>query len=134
MKLVLFILFLLSSTVIVFLHCMLNILRHQKIFGEIDEWIASQLDPSSDVILWVLTVNPFSLLCSIFFLSRKMYFLRSPCLLVIAESISLDTSSKPTGRFFLKISSSSWIIFSVSLNELSSSDWLLKRWWWIFLK
>ena len=69
-----------------------------------------------------------------FFFSRKSCFLWSPCLLVIAESISLDTSGKPTGRFFLKLSSSSWIIFSVSLNELSSSDWLLKRWWWIFLK
>ena len=69
-----------------------------------------------------------------FFLSRKLCFLRSPCLLLIAESISLDTSGKPTVGFFLKISSSSWIILSISLNELNSSDWLLKRWWWIFLK
>ena len=68
-----------------------------------------------------------------FFFPEKCVSL-SPCLLVITESISLDTSGKPTGGFFLKISSSSWIIFSVSLNELSSSDWLLKRWWWIFLK
>ena len=69
-----------------------------------------------------------------FFLSRKLCFLRSPCLLLIAESISLDTSGKPTVGFFLKISSSSWIILSISLNELNSSDWLLKRWWWIFSK
>ena len=85
-------------------------------------------------IFWVLRVTPFSLLCSIFFLSRKLCFLRSPCLLLIAESISLDTSGKPTVGFFLKISSSSWIILSISLDELNSSDWLLKSWWWIFLK
>ena len=79
---------------------------------------------------WVFIVNPFSLLQSIFF-SVKLCFLRSPCLLLIAVSISLDTSGKPTVRFFLKISASSWIIFSISLNL---SVWLLKRWWWIFLK
>ena len=33
--------FLLSSAVMVFLHCMLNILRYEKIFCEIDESIAS---------------------------------------------------------------------------------------------
>ena len=81
-----------------------------------------------------IIVNPFSLLCSIFFLSRKPCFLRSPCLLLIAESISLDTSGKPTVGFFLKIASSSWIILSIPLDELNSSDWLLKSWWWIFLK
>ena len=90
-KLIIFILFLLSSTVIIFLRCMLNILRYEQIFCEIHEWIASQVDPSSDVIFWVLIVNPFSLLCSISFLSRKLCFLRTPCLLLIAESISLDT-------------------------------------------
>ena len=36
--------------------------------------------------------------------------------------------------FFLKISSHSWIILSIPLNEVNLSDWLLKRWWWIFLK
>ena len=133
-KLVVFSLFLLSSTVMFFLHRMLNILRYEKIFCEIDEWIASYLDPSSDVIFWVLIVAPFSLLCSISFLSRKLCFLRSPFLLLIAESISLDTSGEPTVGFFLKISFSSWIILSILLNELKSSYWLLKRWWWIFLK
>ena len=92
------------------------------------------INPSSDVTFWVLIVNPFSLLCSTCFFSRKLCFLRSPCLLLIAESISLDTSGKPNVGFFLKISSSSWIILSISLNELNSNDWLLKRWWWIFLK
>ena len=80
----------------------------------------------------MLIANPFSIF--FFFLSRKLCFLRSPCLLLIAESISLDTSGKPTVGFFLKISSSSWIILSISRNELNSSDWLLKRLWWIFLK
>ena len=37
-------------------------------------------------------------------------FLQSPFLLLIAESISLDISVKPTVGFFLKISSSSGII------------------------
>ena len=61
-------------------------------------------------------------------------FLWSSCLLLIAESISLDTSGKLTVGFFLKISSSSCVILSISLNELNSSEWLLRRWWWIFLK
>ena len=101
--------------------------KHFEIFCEIDEWL--RRSP-----IFRLIVNPFSLLCSIFFLSRKLCFLRSPCLLLITESISLDTFSKPTVRFYLKISSSSSIIFSISLDELNSSDWLLKRWRWVFLK
>ena len=43
-------------------------------------------------------------------------------LLLIAESVSLDTSGKPTVRFFLKITSPSWMILSVSLDELNSID------------
>ena len=66
-KLVIFILFLSSLIVIIFLHYILNILRYEKIFCETDERIALKLDPSSDVIFWVLIVNSFSLLCSIFF-------------------------------------------------------------------
>ena len=78
-------------------------------------------------------VNPFSPLWSIFF-SRKLCSLWSPCLLIIAESISLDTSRKLIVGFFLKITSPSWIILSISLDELNSVDRLLKSWWWIFLK
>ena len=74
------------------------------------------------------------LLWGIFFLSRKPCFLRSPYLLFIAESISLDTSSKPTVGFFLKTASPSLIVLSISLDELISSDWLLKSRWWILLK
>ena len=36
----------------------------------------------------------------VFFFLRKLYFLLSPCVLLIAESISLDASSKPTVGFF----------------------------------
>ena len=55
-------------------------------------------------------------------------------LLLIAESINWDTSGKPTVVFFSKITSPSWIILSISLDELNSVNWLLKSWWWIFLK
>ena len=50
----------------------------------------------------VFIVNPFFLLWSFFF-SRKLCFLRSLYLLLIAESISLDTSSKPAVNFFWKL-------------------------------
>ena len=58
-----------------------------------------------------------------FFFLRKLCFLWSLCLLFIAESISLDTSGKTTVGFFLKITSPSWIILSISLDELNSIDW-----------
>ena len=74
---------------------------------------------------WVFIVNPFSLLWRCFF-SWKLCFLWSFCLLLIAESISLETSDKSTVKFFLKITSTSWIIFSISRHELNSFDWLLK--------
>ena len=69
-----------------------------------------------------------------YFFSIKLCFLWSPCILLMAESISLDTSGKPIGRFFLKITSPSWTILSISFDELNSIDWLLKSWWWIFSK
>ena len=49
-KLAIFILFLLSSTVMFFLHYTLNSLRYGKIFCKIHESIALQHNPSSDVI------------------------------------------------------------------------------------
>ena len=79
-------------------------------------------------------LNPYSLLCSIFFFSRKLCFLWSSCLLFTTELISLDTSGTPTVGFFLKVTSHSWMILSIRLEEFNSIDWLLKRWWWIFLK
>ena len=45
-----------------------------------------------------------------------------PCLLLIAELISPDTSGKPFVGSFLKITSPSWIILSISLDELNSID------------
>ena len=87
-----------------FLHCMLNILRHEKIFCEIDEPIASQHAPSSDVIF--LGVHSESIFPFMeFFFSRKLSFLWSPGLLFSAESISSDTSGKPAVGFFLKTTS-----------------------------
>ena len=83
--------------------------------------------------LWVFIVNPFSLLWSFSF-SKNLCFLWSPCLLFIAESICVDTSGQPTVGFFFKLFSPSWIILSISLDKLNSNDWLLRSWWWIFLK
>ena len=77
---------------------------------------------------WVFIMNPFSLLWSIFF-SRNLCFLWSPCLLLITESINLDTSGKPAVGFFLEITSPSWIIVPLSLDELNSIGWLLNNWW-----
>ena len=71
-KLAIFILFLLSSIVMLFLHCMLNILRYEKIFCETDESIASQHDPSSDAIFLDVhreSIFPFMQ----FFFSRKLF-------------------------------------------------------------
>ena len=82
---------------------------------------------------WVFIVNPFSLLRSFFF-SRKLCFLWSPLFLLITESISLDTSDKTDCGFFSKITSPSWITLSILLDELNWINWLLKSWWWIFLK
>ena len=75
---------------------------------------------------WVFIVNPFSLLCSIFF-SRKLCFICSPWLLLIAELIKLDTSGKPNVEFFLKITCPSSTILSISIDELNSIDSLLKN-------
>ena len=112
-KLAIFILFLLCSTVMFFLHCMLNSLRYEKILCETNELIASKHDPSSDVIfLGVHSEYIFPVRNNSFF-SGKLCFLWFSCLLHIAESISLDTSCKPTVGLFLKMSSPSWIILSI---------------------
>ena len=130
-KLVIFILFLLSSIVMFFLHCMLNILRYQKHFWNwwVDCFIAQSIKSCDILGAHSEPIFPF-MQCFFSF----QCFLWSSCLLLIAESISLDTSGKLTVGFFLKISSSSCVILSISLNELNSSEWLLRRWWWIFLK
>ena len=68
------------------------------------------------------------------FFSQKNCVLWSFCLLLGTELITLDTSGKPIVGFFLKITSLSWKVLSISLDVLNSIDWLLKSWWWIFLK
>ena len=86
-----------------FLHCMLNILWHGKIFCENDESIARCHDPSNDAIfLGVYSESIFPVL-EYFFLWENCVPFWSPCALLIAKSISLDTSSKPTVGFFLKL-------------------------------
>ena len=61
-----------------------------------------------------------------FFFSRKLFLLDSLSL-AYRESVSLDTFGKPTVGVFLKITSPSWIILSISLDELINSiDWLLR--------
>ena len=79
-KLTIFIFFVLSSIAVLFLHSMLNILRYEKIFNKIDEWIfvnwLIMLHSTIHQVIryfWVFTVNPFSLLWSIFFFSRKLF-------------------------------------------------------------
>ena len=111
-KVAIFILFLLSSTVTFFsaLHAKhFEIWKNISRSGRVNCFIAQ-----SNWYFWVFVVNPISFFCSIFF-SRKFCFLWFPCLLLIAESIILDTSGKPTVEFFLKITSPSWIILSISL-------------------
>ena len=98
--------FLLSSTVMLFLHCVLNILRYEKFFVKLKSRLLHNMIYQVMRYFWVFIVNPFSLLLNIFFL-RKLCFLWSPCLLSIAESISLDTSGKPNVGLFLKINSPS---------------------------
>ena len=132
-KLVIFILFL-SSTVMFFLHCMLNIEIWKNILWNwwVDCFIASSIKWCDIPGVHSECIFPF--MQFFFFLSRKRCFLRSTCPLLIAESISLYTSGKPTVGFFLKIASSTWIMLSVSRDEFNSSDWLSKSWWWIFSK
>ena len=121
-NLAIFILFSLSTTVVFFLHFILNILRYEKIFCEIDESVASQHNPSSDAIFLGVHSESIFPFYGVFFFSRKLFFLWSPCLLLIAESVILDTSVKPTAEFFLKITSPSLIITSISLDELNSNN------------
>ena len=63
---------LLSSTAMFFLHCMLNILKYEKIF-----YLTGQLLHSTihQVMwnFWVFIVNPFSLSCRNFFLKKTVF-------------------------------------------------------------
>ena len=67
-----FILYLLSSTAMFFLHCLLNILKYEKIFYLMGQLLHSTIH---QVMwnFWVFIVNPFSLLCRIFFLKKTVF-------------------------------------------------------------
>ena len=73
-KLAIFILFLLSSTVMFFLHCMLNILRYGKIYCEIVNRLLHNTIRQVMWCLWVFIVNPFSLLCMEYLFLKKTLF------------------------------------------------------------
>ena len=65
--------FLLSSTVKFFLHCMLNVLRLKKYFVKL---LSRLVHSTVHQVMWyflVFIVNPFSLLCSVFFLKNTMF-------------------------------------------------------------
>ena len=79
-----------------FPHCMLNILRYEKIFCEICDCFIAQSIKSCDVS-GVHSESTFPFME--FFFPQKNCFLWSPCLLLIAESINLDTCDKPTVGF-----------------------------------
>ena len=121
--------FLLSSTVMFFLHCMLNILRHEKIFCEIDESIASKHDPQMMWYFWVSIVNLFALLCSIFF-SRKRYFLQFPCFLLTAELISLVSFLNILSISLYELKSSSLIVVELMMSFLEINFIVLKEFWY----
>ena len=125
--------FLLFSTAIFLLHCMRNILRYEKMWNWwVDCFIA---DPSCDAIfLGVHSESIFPFMK--YFFSQENCFLWSPCLLLIAESINLDTSGFLLWGFSWKLllHLEYFSILSIWLDELNSIDWLLKSSWWIFLK
>ena len=129
-KFVIFIIFLLSSTVNVFsaLHAKLfEIWKSIMSNWWVDYFIARSIKWCG-CILGVHSKSVF-LFMEYFFSFQKTVFPLTHCLLLIAESISMDTSGKPTVWFFLKIDFSSSIILSISLDELNLIDWLLKSWW-----
>ena len=86
----------------------------KKYFVKLTSWLLYSTIHQVMWYFWVFTVDPFSLSLIIFFL-RTLCFLWCPCILLIAESVSLDTSGKS------KITSSSWIILPISLAELNST-------------
>ena len=82
---------------------MLNILRYEQIFCEIDESIASYHNPLKDMIFLDVLSEPSFPFMQYFFSQENCVSFGLLYLLLIAELISLDTSGKPTVGFFLKI-------------------------------
>ena len=83
----------------VFPHYMLNILRYENKIVKLMSWFLYSTIHQVMWYFWVLIVNPFYLY-GVFFFSRKLCFLWSPCLLLITDWISRDTSDKSIVGFF----------------------------------
>ena len=65
--------FFLYSPVILSLHCMLNILRYEKMFCKIDGSIASQHNPSNDVIFLRVHSESISTFKEFFFPKKTVF-------------------------------------------------------------
>ena len=126
-----FIVFLLSSAVMFFLNCMLNILKYdvKKCFLKLMSRLLHSTIHKVMWYFWVFTVNPLSLLWSIFFSQENfvLFGLLISCLL-LSQSASILLVNETCCGVFLKITSPFWIILSVSLDEPNSIDWSLKSW------
>ena len=72
-KLAIFILFLLSWTVMFFLHCIPNILRYEKKIVKLMSRLLHSTFSQVMWYFWVFIVSPFSLLWSIFFLKEIVF-------------------------------------------------------------
>ena len=116
-KLAIFILFLLSSTVMFFLHCMLNSLRYEKILCETDELIASKHNPSSDVIF--LGVHGEY----IFPVRKNSFFLRK----TVFPLVSLSLAYRWVNQLRYSLQTYCGAIFE---NEFSILNNIVNLTWW----
>ena len=95
----------------VFLHLVLNILRYEKIFCKIDEW---------NLIKWcdVLGVHSESI-----FPFMQFFFLQKTVFLSVYLSLAYCwvNQLRYFCGVFLKIASFSWVILSISLDQLNSN-------------
>ena len=114
-----------------YLHFMLNILTYKNIFCETDEAIASKHDPSSNMILLGVHSESTFPFMEFFFLKKIMFLLVSLAYCWVNQSRYVWLTYCGV---FLKTTSASWIILSISLDGLNSIDWLWKSWLWVFLK
>ena len=113
----------------VFPHYMLNILRYENKIVKLMSWFLYSTIHQVMWYFWVLIVNPFYLY-GVFF-SQENYV--SFGLLVSCLS-PIESAEILLINLLWGFSSPAWIILSILLDELNSIDWLLKSWWWIFLK
>ena len=78
--------FLLSSTVMSFLHSMLNILRYGKIFCEIDESIVLYHNPCDVIFLGVHSESVFAVMEYFFSQENCVFFGLLVCCLSLSQS------------------------------------------------